>query len=201
MLHHVLFGCSIWSLPHICGKMRKVWCAQSTKEKEESRRTYAPSLFSGTARCVVGNPRGHAGSLTWTTSGWSRSRRGLTICTIRLNRSCGVGQGSGSIRARHMSGTDPAGSPQLATSCRGEPKCWTRVWTGSEIPSIQQGMKVLGCFLGLRGFRAGAVGGHHRETQCIVTSNPERARHPVSMVVVAPLRFGTSKLPTQGVET
>ena len=71
-----------------------------------------------------------------------------------------------------------------------------RVWTGSEIPSIQQGIKVLGCPLGHVDFvRA------HRETQCIVSSNPERARHPVSMVVVAPLRFGTSKLPTQGVET
>ena len=70
-----------------------------------------------------------------------------------------------------------------------------RVWTRSEIPSIQQGIKVL------RRFRAGAIGGHHSETQCIVTSNPERARHPVSIVVVAPLRFGTSKLPTQGAET
>ena len=64
--------------------------------------------------------------LTWTTSGWCPSPIGLAICTILLNGSCGVGQGSGSIPARHMSGTDPAGSPQLAMSCRGEPKCWMK---------------------------------------------------------------------------
>ena len=64
--------------------------------------------------------------LTWTTSGWCPSRIGLAIGTSLPNESCGTGQGSGSIPARHMSGTDPAGSPQLAMSCRGELKCWMK---------------------------------------------------------------------------
>ena len=54
VLHHVMFGCSIQSFPHICGKMRKAWCTQFTKEKEDP---LMPLLVvSGTARRAVGNP-------------------------------------------------------------------------------------------------------------------------------------------------
>ena len=108
--------------------MRKAWCAQSSKEKEGSRATHlCPFSFQwdSTTRCRQ-SMRVSDCLLTWTTSGWCPSWRGLAICTILLNGSCGVGQGSGSIPARHMSGTDPAGSPQLAMSCRGEPKCWMK---------------------------------------------------------------------------
>ena len=127
VLHHVLFGCFIRSLPRICGKMQKVWCAQSTKEKEGSRATRPFSFqWDNTMRCRQSMRA--CGSMSdclhsWTTSGWCQSRGGLAICTILLNGSCGVGQRSGP--ASHMSGTDPAGSPQLAMSCRGEP-CWTK---------------------------------------------------------------------------
>ena len=76
-----------------------------------------------------------------------------------------------------------------------------RVWTGSEIPSIQQGIKVLGCPLGHVDFVRAQLEGATAKHSALISSNPERARHPVSMVVVAPFRFGTSKLPTQGVET
>ena len=68
-----------------------------------------------------------------------------------------------------------------------------RVWTLSEILSIQQGIKVLGFPLGHVDFV--------RAPLEATTAKHSGARHPVSKVVVAPLRFGTSKLPTQGFET
>ena len=42
----LVFVCSIQSLPHICGKMRKAWCTQSTIEKEEQGDPLMPLLFS-----------------------------------------------------------------------------------------------------------------------------------------------------------
>ena len=166
-MHHVLFGCSLRSLPHICGKMRKVWCAQSTKEEEGRTATKCPFFFQRDSTTRRRQSMRTCGSmsdclLTWTTSGWCRSRKVLTMCTILLNGSSGVGQGSGSILARHMFGTDTARSPQLAMKFRGEPKCWMKKHV------CGQGQRFLlsgvGVPSGSRGIRAGAVGGHHRET-------------------------------------
>ena len=63
-----LFGCSIQSFPHMCGKMRKAWCTQSTKEKE----CRCSSHLGNTTRCrqsmrACGSMSDC--SLTWTTSG------------------------------------------------------------------------------------------------------------------------------------
>ena len=72
-------------------------------------------------------------------------------------RGCGTGEGSGSIPGRHMSGTDPAGSPQFAMSCRGELKCWMK--KGSCVDRVRDsfhptGHQGVGVPSGSRGFCA-----------------------------------------------
>ena len=98
------------------------------------------------------------------------------ICTILLNESCGVVQGS--TPTGLMSGTDPARSPQLSMSCRSEPKCWMKKHVCGQCQKFLLSNRASKCWVpsGSRGFRAGF---HRRETQCIVSNNPDRDRFPV----------------------
>ena len=181
MLHHVMFRCSIQSLPYVCGKMRKAWCTQSTKEKEGSRDNPlvpSSSQWDSTTRCrqsmracgvherlfahlddtwLVSKPE-RVGDLHNSAERelWDRAR-------IRIH--------SGKSHVWNRSGRKPPACDELQRRAEMLDE-EARVWTGSEIPSIQQGHPS-----GSRGFRAFAVGGHHRETPCIVSSDPERARH------------------------
>ena len=138
MLHHVLFGCSKPSA-YLWEDAEGVVLRIHQGEGGEQGDPLMPLLFSvgqhDALSAIHEGMRVHERLFAYLDDIWLLI--GLAICTILLNESCGTGQGSGSIPARHMSGTDPAGSSQLAMSCRGEPECW---------------MKKLVCGLGQRFF-------------------------------------------------
>ena len=69
-----------------------------------------------------------------------------------------------------------------------------RVWLGTEVPTRQQGTKVLGCPPGHDDFIAGRVARSGCETPDLVAGDPGSAGPPVSVVAAAPLRCRSCKL-------
>ena len=73
-----------------------------------------------------------------------------------------------------------------------------RVWRGSEVPTTEQGIKVLGTPLGHEDF----VNQHlERTRQKTLEENPHTSRRPISMASPAPLRLHESELLVEGCQT
>ena len=157
MLHHVLFGCSVQSLPHICGKMRKAWVHTIQQgEGGEQGDPLVPLLFSvgqhDALSAIHEGMRVHERLFAYLNDIWlvskpervgdlhnSAERELWGRARIRIH--------AGKTHVWNRSGRKPPACDELQRRAEMLDE-EARVWTGSEIPSIQQGIKVLGCPLG-----------------------------------------------------
>ena len=114
---------------------------------------------------------------------------------IPLARDCLCTHASGCITGRLRCGTLQR-LQRTGAHCRtNHPE--TVVWTRSTIPTVDQGIKVLGTPIGHQDFVAAMLKG----TRGFARQNTVHQRCPERMVVACPLRLGTSVVLPQGPQT
>ena len=158
MQHHVSFDCSALNLLHIYGKTQKAWCTHTNHQGEGGKQgdPLMPLPFSvGQHDALSAIQRGMREQERlfaylddiWLVSKPERVGDLLSIAERELWGRARIRIHSGKTHIWNRSGRKPADCDELQRRAEMLDE-EARVWTGSEITSTQQGIKVLGCPLG-----------------------------------------------------